>query len=435
MFCIEKTGHDMKVLLVSANTERINLPTFPLGLACVAQATLKAGHEVECLDLIGVKQPDALLRKTMDAFQPGVIGISVRNIDDQNIAGPRFLLQQAKQVVAACKEFSGAPVVVGGAGYTLFPQKALDYLEADIGIQGEGEEAFPLLLDHMKKGLPFSHLPGLYLCGGGSREGNRRFTMDLDRLPLPSPNILSTAPYEGEDFYIPVQTRRGCPVKCSYCSTEIIEGRFIRKRSPEMVVRSIARWVDAGFRRFQFVDNTYNLPPSYAEALCDLLAESSCPIAWRCILYPGNLKETLVAAMAKAGCREVSLGFESGCDEMLKGMNKRFRAQDVRDASRMLSDHNISAMGFLMLGGPGETRRSVEESLAFVHDLNLDALKITVGVRIYPYTALAKIAVEEGLIAADDDLLFPRFYLEKGLEDWLRKTVEERIKENRAWMM
>ncbi|MBN2032259.1 MAG: radical SAM protein [Deltaproteobacteria bacterium] len=425
----------MKVLLVSANTESINLPTFPLGLACVAQATLKAGHEVECLDLIGVKQPDALLKKTMGAFKPGVIGISVRNIDDQNIAGPRFLLQQAKQVVAACKEFSGAPVVVGGAGYSLFPQKALDYLEADIGIQGEGEEAFPLLLDHMKKGLLFSHLPGLYLYGSGSCEGNRRFTRDLDRFPLPNPKILSTAAYEGEDFYIPVQTRRGCPMKCSYCSTEIIEGRFIRKRSPEVVVRSLARWVDAGFRRFQFVDNTFNLPPSYAEALCDLLAESSCPIAWRCILYPGNLKESLVAAMAKAGCREVSLGFESGCDEMLKEMNKHFRAQDVRDASRMLSDHNISPMGFLMLGGPGETQRSVEESLAFVHDLNLDALKITIGVRIYPYTALAKIAVEEGLIAPDDDLLFPRFYLERGLEDWLRKTVEERIKENRAWMM
>ena len=139
--------------------------------------------------------------------------------------------------------------------------------------------------------------------------------------------------------------------------------------------------------------------------------------------------------MAKAGCREVSLGLESGCDEILRGMNKHFEAQNVRDASTMLSDHDISAMGFLMLGGPGETQRSVEQSLAFVHDLNLEALKITMGVRIYPNTTLAKIAVEEGLIAPDDDLLFPRFYMARGLEDWLRRTIEERIKENRAWMM
>jgi hypothetical protein len=80
-------------------------------------------------------------------------------------------------------------------------------------------------------------------------------------------------------------------------------------------------------------------------------------------------------------------------------------------------------------------KRSVEQSLAIVHDLNLKALEITVGVRIYPYTALAKVAVEEGLIAPDDDLLLPRFYMARGLEDRLRRTIEERIKENRGWMM
>jgi radical SAM superfamily enzyme YgiQ (UPF0313 family) len=424
----------MKVLLISANTERINLPTFPLGLACVAQATLKAGHKLECLDLIAERHPEAVLKKTINTFQPEVIGVSVRNIDDQNMTNPRFLLKQAKEVVAACKEFSGSPVIIGGAGYSLFPQKALDYLGADIGIQGEGEEAFPLLLDHMEKGLSFSDLAGLYLRHKGP-QGKRGFARDLDSLPLPDPHLLSTSMYEGEHFYIPVQTRRGCPMRCSYCSTETIEGAVIRKRSPEMVVRWIAQWFEAGFRRFQFVDNTFNLPPTYAERLCALLAESPLRTAWQCILYPGNLKERLVAAMAKAGCKEVSLGLESGCDEILRGMNKHFEAQDVRDACTMLSDHDISAMGFLMLGGPGETQRSAEQSLAFVHGLHLKALKITMGVRIYPYTALAKIAVEEGVIAPDDDLLFPRFYMARGLEDWLRRTIEERIKENSTWMM
>ena len=424
----------MKVLLISANTERINLPTFPLGLACVAQATLKAGHELECLDLIAERHPEVVLRKTISTFQPEVIGISVRNIDDQNMTSPRFLLKQAKEVVAACKEFSGSPVIIGGAGYSLFPQKALDYLGADLGIQGEGEEAFPLLLDHMDKGLSFSSLPGLYLRYKGP-QGKRSFARDLDSFPVPDPHLFSTSAYEGEDFYIPVQTRRGCPMKCSYCSTETVEGAVIRKRSPGAVVRWIAQWFEAGFKRFQFVDNTFNLPPTYAEALCALLDESPCRVAWRCILYPGNLKERLVAAMAKAGCEEVSLGFESGCDEILRGMNKHFKAQNVRDACAMLSDHGISAMGFLMPGGPGETQRTVERSLAFVQDLNLKALKITMGIRIYPYTALAKIAVEVGLIAPDDDLLFPRFYMERGLEDWLRRTIEERIKENSTWMM
>jgi radical SAM superfamily enzyme YgiQ (UPF0313 family) len=424
----------MKVLLISASTEKINLPTFPLGLACVAQATLEAGHEVDCLDLLAASDPREVLRKSIGTFQPDLIGISVRNIDDQNMDNPKFLLEQAREVVTSCRERSEAPIVLGGAGYSLFPERALEYLGADMGIQGEGEATFPLLLDYMEKGRSLRTLPGLYLRGQGL-QGKRDFTGDLDSLTLPDPALFSTAAYEGEAFWVPVQTRRGCPMRCSYCSTETIEGNLIRRRSPEVIVRWLARWVKAGFRRFQFVDNTFNLPPSYAEALCDFLAEAPCRMAWRCILYPGNLEERLVRAMARAGCREVSLGFESGCDEILRGMNKHFEARQVRHAAKLLSDQGISTMGFLMLGAPGETRHSVEKSLAFVRDLNLKAVKITLGVRIYPYTRLARIAVEEGLISADDDLLFPRFYMARDLEDWLRRTVEERIKENTTWMM
>jgi hypothetical protein len=87
------------------------------------------------------------------------------------------------------------------------------------------------------------------------------------------------------------------------------------------------------------------------------------------------------------------------------------------------------------LGGPGETRQTVEETLAFVSTLNLDALKITLGIRIYPQTKLAKVAVQDGLIEADDDLLFPKFYMVKGLEGWLRETVAKKVKEHRNWVM
>jgi radical SAM superfamily enzyme YgiQ (UPF0313 family) len=116
-------------------------------------------------------------------------------------------------------------------------------------------------------------------------------------------------------------------------------------------------------------------------------------------------------------------------------MNKHFLSKDVREAARMLSDHGIHTMGFLMLGGPGETRDTVEETLAFVSTLNLDAVKVTVGIRIYPQTKLAKLAVQDGLIDSHDDLLFPKFYMVKGLEGWLRETVAQKLKEHRNWMM
>jgi radical SAM superfamily enzyme len=116
-------------------------------------------------------------------------------------------------------------------------------------------------------------------------------------------------------------------------------------------------------------------------------------------------------------------------------MNKHFISQDVRDAARMLSDYGIHTMGFLLLGGPGENKDSVEESLEFVDTLNLNTLKITLGIRIYPYSKLAKIAFEEGVIPEYDDLLFPRFYMAKGLENWLRETVEDRIGERQNWII
>lgn len=172
------------------------------------------------------------------------------------------------------------------------------------------------------------------------------------------------------------------------------------------------------------VDNTFNLPPSYALELCRWISALRLDIVWRCILYPHNVPEDLMAAMAGAGCAEVSLGFESGCTRILRMMNKRFEPDEVRSISEGLAAHGIRRQGFLLLGGPGETRESVEESLAFADSLNLEMLKITVGIRIYPRTPLASTALREGLIGPEDDLLFPRFYLVPVLAGWLPARVK-----------
>jgi len=79
----------MRVLLVSTNKEQINMPTLPLGLACVAAATQSARHEVKVIDLMAETDTAAVMKKATGAFQPNVIGISVRNIDDQNMANPK----------------------------------------------------------------------------------------------------------------------------------------------------------------------------------------------------------------------------------------------------------------------------------------------------------------------------------------------------------
>jgi radical SAM superfamily enzyme YgiQ (UPF0313 family) len=400
------------------------MPVLPIGLGSVAAAAEREGHEVRMLDLMEADDPAVAVREALGSLKPAVIGISVRNIDDQSMTAPRFLVDQVRDVVSWCRESSRAPIVLGGSGYSIFPESALAYLGADLGIQGEGERAFPILLSHLEKGADLSGVPGLYAAGRG-QVGERRFEKCLDDLAMPEPRLWSPAAARASETWVPFQTRRGCPMKCSYCSTGSIEGRTIRKREVSIMVDTLARYGDAGYTRVHFVDNTFNLPPSYAEKLCKALAERGLGISWRAILYPGGLEPSLVKAMRKAGCTEVSLGFESGSDRILRSMNKRFRREAVRRATEMLGDEGIRQMGFLLLGGPGETRETVEESLAFVDSLGLDAVRLTVGIRIYPHTSLASTARREGIIGPEDSLLFPRFYLARGLEDWLPMTTRE----------
>ncbi len=134
----------------------------------------------------------------------------------------------------------------------------------------------------------------------------------------------------------------------------------------------------------------------------------------------------MVRAMADAGCVEVSLGFESGCPHILKEMNKCFSPAEVRQISERLRTHGIRLFGFLLLGGPGETKESVEESLRFAHSLVLDELRVTAGIRIYPGTTLARRAIADGFIASEAELLLPRFYLAPTLDPWLHERLAVR---------
>ena len=379
------------------------------------------------------KDDQSSIRAAIASFDPEIIGISVRNVDDQNMEKPRFLLNQVKEVVTACRNLSGARIVLGGAGYSIFPESALSYLEADLGIQGEGETSFPLLLKRLERKEGLYGTPGLYLRGSGL-QGKRIFEKNLDRFPLPDASLSSLSAPDKQDLWMPLQTRRGCPMACSYCSTAIIEGRSIRKRRPDLIIEEIASHVGAGFQRFYFVDNIFNIPKCYAKGICQKIIESGLAISWRCIIYPGKVDEELIQLMAKAGCIEVSLGFESGCERILRKMNKRYSLNDLQRTSEMLKDSGIRQMGFLLLGGPGETRESVQESLVFADSLNLDALKITIGIRIYPYTALAKTAADEGLILPGDNLLHPRFYVVSSLRDWLYDTVRLWMADRHLWM-
>jgi radical SAM superfamily enzyme YgiQ (UPF0313 family) len=348
---------------------------------------------------------------------------------------PRFLLEPVKDIISTCRDISDAIIVLGGAGYSIFPQAALDYLDADMGIQGEGESAFVELLNMLETKKEPSGIPGIFLPRRPNLSKTSRIKkLNAFPLPLPKIHIWTPSTLKDEEIWLPVQTRRGCPMDCSYCSTSTIEGRIIRKYLVGKIVEMIASYIDAGFDHFFFVDNTFNLPPSYAKLLCDQLVAADLNITWRCILYPWKVDEELVDKMVQAGCSDVSFGFESGSDKILRKMNKKYNTDDIRQISQRLKEFGINRMGFLLLGGPEETKETVLESLKFADSLCLEMVKVTTGVRIYPHTALASIAIEEGLVKPDEDLLSPKFYIAKGLEGWLGGTVNNWLESHPNWV-
>jgi radical SAM superfamily enzyme YgiQ (UPF0313 family) len=421
----------VRVLLISANTETMNMPVLPLGLACVAAATRNAGNEVALLNLMFEGDPMLGIRNSIEDFRPDVIGISVRNIDDQNMPHPQLLFAPVREVIASCRSLSAAPIILGGAGYSIFPESALRYLGADMGIQGEGEVVFPVVVDRIGKGAQVSDIPGI--CLPGQPAEGRIFEGNLDGLPLPEPSLWIPPGADNGKLWVPVQSRRGCPLDCTFCSTSAIEGRSVRRRSPDRMVKWLAELRETGCRNFNFVDNTFNLPPTYAKDLCRQVLQAELDLNLWCIIYPKWIDTELVELMRRAGCRQISFGFESGSERMLRRLHKRFDRKEVSTVSKMFAEAGIERMGFLLLGGPGETKDSVEVSLSFADSLNLEALKITVGLRIYRQTPLARTALSEGVIRADEDLLLPRFYLTPELRDWLPERVAT-YKTSRPWV-
>ncbi|MDY7031656.1 MAG: radical SAM protein [Thermodesulfobacteriota bacterium] len=422
------------MLLISANTEMINMPVLPLGLGCIARATQEAGHEVMTINLMDQEETLKALGESISEFKPDIIGISVRNIDDQVMNPARFLLEPVKSMITFCRQHTDSPIVMGGAGYSIFPQSVLEYLEADIGIQGEGEHAFVLLLERLQKKSDLSGIPGLYLPKKGL-QGKRKFSRELDDFPIPLPEAHLWAPsnFKRQEIWLPFQTRRGCPMNCSYCSTALIEGTAMRTRDPSHAVKMLSKYVEAGFDRFFFVDNIFNVPLLYAKSLCDRIMKEELNITWRCILYPWKVDQELVEKMAAAGCTEISLGFESGSPEMLQNMNKRYSPEEVQKISETFKKYKINQMGFLLLGGPGENKKTVQESLEFADSLDLESMKVTAGIRIYPNTSLSQQARKEGLILSNDNLLLPTFYVSKDLRSCLQEMVSEWLQDRSNW--
>jgi radical SAM superfamily enzyme YgiQ (UPF0313 family) len=411
-----------RVLLVNSNTVQDPYPVPPIGLCLVAESL--TGHEVRVFD--GAWGGGGLANAAA-SFRPDVVGLGIRNIDDMVMQRPQSYIAGLQRDFAAPLRALNVPFILGGSGLSLFPGPLLDALDGDFAVVGEGETVFPALLRALEEGGDPAAVPGVLARG---REGPASPSPAVAEVPFSSiDRLLDYAPYEKGSAY-PVQTKRGCAHRCIYCTYPRLEGRQYRPRNPADVAQEIAQTLARlGDVTFEFVDSTFNDPPGHAEAVCRAILDLRIRPRLRAMgINPLGASERLFQLMKEAGFRQIHFSPDAASDPVLAGLKKGFVRADLEKAARMLARAAIPAMWFFLLGGPGETRETVLETLDFaLHHVGAnDMVYLAAGIRIYPETPLHGLALRQRLVAQDDDLLAQRFYVSPHLDpEELRHMVEE----------
>jgi radical SAM superfamily enzyme YgiQ (UPF0313 family) len=405
----------MRVFLVSVNRESVPFPVAPLGIAYVAGAARKAGHEVELLDLCFSRDIDGDIDRGVRSFAPELIGISIRNVDNLTFPASVSYLDEIQAAVTALRRVSSTPIVAGGPGFSIFPERLLSLLDMDFGIIGEGEETFCLLAKHLSNGSRVRGLPNLI------RRGNVTPNITPKIAPftgngLPARDLLDNARYLELGGMANLQTKRGCPFECTYCTYPHINGSLLRLRHPTEVVDELASMVDGSeLSQVFFVDDIFNWPPDHAMAICEEIVSRRIRVGWSCFATPLGMTPETAWAMKRAGCRGVEFGTDTASPSMLRNLGKPFPQAAIRTASEACREAGLPDAHYLVFGGPGETPETLAETLAFFDNLKPRAVLAFLGLRIYPNTPLHRLAISDGMIPEEDDLLFPRFYFSPGI--------------------
>jgi radical SAM superfamily enzyme YgiQ (UPF0313 family) len=416
----------VRVLLISPNREISPDPVYPLGLASLAAVLQAGGMTVKGSDLCFQSHWQSALEQDLDSFRPDCIGLSIRNIDNVSYPRSTAYLPFIKEVVDLCRRKTAVPIVVGGSGFTLLAEWVLAYLGADYGVAGEGERAFPELLGRLSGNNHPQPARGRVETG--------EVIEDLNTLPLPDREAFAAGVYREQGGLVNIQSKRGCPFHCIYCTYPLIEGRTVRVREPQAVVREMRALVEQGLDYIFFVDNNFNFPEEQAEGICREITRQQVPVRWTAYANPGFMTDRLGEAMKASGCAALEFGLDAACPEQLAALGKNFSSLQIREAARICRERDMPFCFSLLLGGPGETRDTLEETLARVEELQPTAVIAMTGIRIFPRTRLAEIAREEGLLPAGWNPLEPVFYLSSQVRDQMAGRLQEFAEAHPNWI-
>lgn len=424
----------MNVLLVNTNRHNQPFPVMPLGACMVAEAVERAGHRVQMLDFMFEPYPANALRRKLTGGRFDIVGLSIRNIDNNDMRSPQFFLEGLPDLVHAVRELSDARIVIGGAAVGVMPEEILRFSGADYAVLGDGEYVMPELLSRIQNGDGVT-TPGLAYISDGVYSSVPRSASSFPGSCAP-PDFsrwIDVEAYLSRMSTVPLQTKLGCRYKCVYCTYRKIEGETYRLCPPECVVGTVQKLVSKGLKDIEFVDNVFNSPYDHAMEICRLLKKAKHGARLQSLeLNPTFVDDSLIGAMEEAGFVGVGITAESASDTVLRRLRKSFTLQDVHNAASVIKKHKLPCIWIFLLGGPGESRLTVEETFAFAERYvrPKDAVFFNIGVRVYPGTELESIAREQGLLdLRPRDMLSPVFYLSPDIEpEWLSQRAGDFLK-------
>ena len=370
---------------------------YPLGMATVASALLEAGHQVRQFDWLASNREGRLLEQTIAAFGPDVVAVSIRNVDlIDSLAEFRdaWELKEAQEVVALVRRATPVPILIGGAAVSTMPAQVRDYVGADMAVAGEGERSIVAAVEAAVQGQPLPALwpvPQERLCG------------ERQCAPCFDPALVSF--YWHKSGMIGVQSKRGCPYHCCYCTYPDLEGAAFRPRPVEAVLADLERLQrDFQVNTIFFVDSVFNDPQGQYLQLVEALAARNLGIRWASYMSPRGLTPEAVALCKRAGLYAVELGTDATTDVTLEAMGKPFRWADVRRANQMLAQAGVPCAHFVIFGGPQESPATVREGLDNVAALESCVVFGFSGIRVYPGATLHRRAIAEHFLQETDSL-------------------------------
>lgn len=398
----------MKALLISANQCIDPYPVYPLGMGVMAQVLTDSGVEVVQKDIL--VHGSSGIQSTLETEVFDLIGISIRNIDTVNSsAGNTTLTGAAFELVKLCRKFSSAKIVLGGAGFTLYPERIMALSGADFGIVGEGEESMRKVLRMLEKG----------------EDGP---TLIRSECPVQSPAL-----YDGEilDHYckkthiISMQTKRGCPFNCVYCTYPKLEGRSVRQRDTGAICRQIRelkeRYPEA---LFFFVDSIFNDSKGEYKIFLEEMMKQCGKVPFSCFITPEALTAEDIDLLHRAGLVLADIGIDAASDTTLRGMGKNFTFAHALDCVKQMQQLDIGISCSVIVGAPGESYETLEEGIRNLHALEPAVVGVFSGVRIIAGTPLYEIASKRGMIPPEWDGLTPLYFFEEGVE---QEKIDERL--------